>query len=144
MARGFAGRLRGYLPDRWPQWFAPSPIVFGPKALVPFERIHRVTTDGTVVIVPTPGHTPGHVSVVVLDDDVSYFLAGDATYTQRALIDEQVDGVSPVEAVSLQTMRRILEYARNRPTVYLPTHDPESGVRLANAIPVRIGEEVTG
>ena len=143
LAKGFAGRLRGYLPNRWPDWFAPSSMGFEPEPFGPFDRSHTVTSDGTVVIVPTPGHTPGHVSVIVLDGDVSYFLAGDATYTQRALIDEQVDGVSPVEAVSLQTMRRIVEYARTRPTVYLPSHDPESGDRLANAIPVRVAQDVT-
>jgi N-acyl homoserine lactone hydrolase len=126
------------LPNRWPQWFAPRPINFEPQALGPFDRSHHVTSDGTVVIVPTPGHTPGHVSVVVLDDDGNYFLAGDTTYTQQSLLEEQVDGVSPCEAVSLQTMQRIIRYVRSQPTIYLPTHDPESGDRLANAIPVRV------
>ena len=143
IARGFAGRLRGYLPNRWPQWFAPRSIVFEPKALGPFDRSHHVTSDGTVVIVPTPGHTPGHVSVVVVDGDVNYFLAGDTTYTQQSLVHEQVDGVSPSEAVSLETMRRIVRYARSQSTVYLPTHDPESGNRLANAISVQVSADVT-
>jgi N-acyl homoserine lactone hydrolase len=143
LAKGFAGRLRGYLPNRWPQWFAPTSIVFEPKALGPFDRSHHVTCDGTVVIVPTPGHTPGHVSVVVVDGDVNYFLAGDTTYTQQSLADQQVDGVSPSEAVSLQTMQRILRFARSQPMVYLPAHDPESGDRLANAISVRVSEDAT-
>ncbi len=83
-----------------------------------------MTSDGTVVIVPTPGHTPGHVSVIVVDGDVNYFLAGDTTYTQQSLVEERVDGVSPSEAVSLQTMQTVVRYARRQPTVYLPTHDP--------------------
>jgi N-acyl homoserine lactone hydrolase len=143
LAKGFAGRLRGYLPNRWPQWFAPTSIVFEPKAHGPFDRSQHVTSGGTVVIVPTPGHTPGHVSVIVVDGDVNYFLAGDTTYTQQSLLEEQVDGVSPSEAVSLQTMRKIVQYARSRPTVYLPTHDPESGDRLANAMTVQVSEDVT-
>jgi N-acyl homoserine lactone hydrolase len=143
IARGLAGRLRGYLPNRWPNWFAPRPIVFGPKAVGPFDRSQQVTADGTVVIVPTPGHTPGHVSVIVVDDEVRYFLAGDTTYTQQSLVDEKVDGVSPSEAVSLQTMRRIIRYARSQPTVYLPTHDPRSGDRLTNAVTVRVSEDLT-
>jgi glyoxylase-like metal-dependent hydrolase (beta-lactamase superfamily II) len=143
IAKGFPGRIRGYLPNRWPKWFAPRSIVFEPKALGPFDRSHHLTSDGTAVIVPTPGHTPGHVSVVVVDGDVHYFLAGDTTYTQQSLVDEQVDGVSPSEAVSLETMRRIVRYARSQPTVYLPTHDPESGNRLANAIPVQVSADVT-
>jgi len=42
----------------------------------------------------------------------------------------------------LRTMQTIVRYARSQPTVYLPTHDPESGDRLANAITVRVSEDV--
>jgi N-acyl homoserine lactone hydrolase len=143
LAKGFAGQLRGYLPNRWPHWFAPRSIVFEPKAIGPFDQSHKVTTDGTVVIVPTPGHTPGHVSVVVMDGDVNYFLAGDTTYTQQSSIQEEVDGVSPNEAVSLQTMRQIAQYGRGQPMVYLPAHDPESEHRLENRITVRVSQDVT-
>jgi len=47
------------------------------------------------------------------------------------------------EALSLQTMQRIIRYARSQPTVYLPAHDPESCDRLANVIPARVSEDVT-
>ena len=80
--------------------------------------------------------------MIVVDGDVSYFLAGDATYTQRALVDGQVDGVSPSEAVSLRTMQTIVRLAHERPTVYLPTHDPESGDRLVNATTILVNEGV--
>jgi N-acyl homoserine lactone hydrolase len=136
LAKGFGGRLRGYLPHRWPDWFTPRVIEFAPEPFGPFDRSHRLTSDGRVVIVPTPGHTPGHISVIVVDGDVCYFLAGDATYTQQALVEGLVDGVSPSEAVSLQTMQTIMRLAQERPTIYLPTHDPESGNRLANAVKV--------
>ena len=142
LAKGFAGRLRGYLPNRWPQWFAPRSIDFEPKALGPFDRSHLVTSDGTVVVVPTPGHTRARF-VVVVDGDVNYFLAGDTTYTQQSLVEEQVDGVSPSEAVSLLTMQRIVRYARSQPMIYLPAHDPESGDRLAKRITVPVSEDVT-
>src|SRR5262249_45864044 len=87
-----------------------------------------------------PGHTPGHVSVIVMAGNVCYFLAGDATYTQQALVQGQVDGVSPSEAVSLRTMQTIVRLARERPTVYLPTHDPGSVDRLALGATVRLNE----
>jgi N-acyl homoserine lactone hydrolase len=44
----------------------------------------------------------------------------------------KVDGVSPDEQTSGATLAAIGDFARARPTVYLPTHDPQSGVRLAN------------
>ena len=80
--------------------------------------------------------------MIVVDGDVSYFLAGDTTYTQQSLVEERVDGVSPSEAVSLRTMQTIVRLAQERPTVYLPTHDPESGDRLANVMTVPLREVV--
>jgi len=129
-AGGFAGRLLGYLPQHWPAWFEPTPIAFSSTRVGPFERSHRVTPGGDVVIVPTPGHTPGHVSVVVDVEDVSHFLAGDTSYTESLLRAQRPDGVSPRVSVTLETMARIAALASSRPTVYLPSHDPESAERL--------------
>jgi hypothetical protein len=44
----------------------------------------------------------------------------------------QIDGVSEDEASALTTLRALKQLATERPTVYLPTHDPESAERLAN------------
>jgi N-acyl homoserine lactone hydrolase len=129
-ARGVAGRLRGYLPNRWPRWFAPTSIPFARRALGPFERSYPLTAAGDVAIVPTPGHTPAHVSVIVQAEDVSYFLAGDTSYSEALLRERRPDGVSPSVGVTRATMDRILRYGTERPTVYLPTHDAEAVRRL--------------
>lgn len=131
-ACGTMGRLRGYLPHRWPDWFDPTIVPFNTNSIGPFETSYPLTESGDVVVVPTPGHTSHHVSVIVRDGELSYFLAGDTSYTQQLLLDEQVDGVSPNEMTSLKTIRKIKEYAGEYPTVYLPSHDPESGMRLEN------------
>jgi hypothetical protein len=39
-------------------------------------------------------------------------------------------------------MQTIVRLAQERPTVYLPSHDPESGHRRANAVTVRVKEDV--
>jgi N-acyl homoserine lactone hydrolase len=130
LASGFGGRLRGYLPNRWPEWFSPEPIAFEPERFGPFEQSYKVTKAGDVLIVPTPGHTPGHVSVLVNTEDVIFFLAGDTSYSQNLLIKRTPDGVSPRASVAINTMARILRLADSRPLVYLPTHDPESVARL--------------
>jgi len=131
LAKGFLGRLLGYLPNRWPDAFRPAPIPFDAAPLGPFPHSHAVTRAGDVTIVPTPGHTPHHVSVIVRAEGVSYVLAGDTSYTEDLLVSRTPDGVSPRPAVAVRTMDRILAYAKERPTVYLPTHDPESVTRLA-------------
>jgi len=133
-ALGLPGMIQGYLPHRWPKWFAPQFIQFESKDFGPFEESYAVTKAGDVIIVPTPGHTPNHTSVIVKMDGVSYFLAGDTSYTQELLLEKHPDGVSPNPEVAKQTLDKILQYAKSNPTVYLPTHDPQSEDRLKNKI----------
>jgi N-acyl homoserine lactone hydrolase len=132
-ALGLWGKLNGYLPHRWPKWFAPVPIPFMPTAFGGFARSFSVTTAGDVVVVPTPGHTPNHVSVIVKTSGLDYFLAGDTSYTERQLLERRPDGVSTKPKVTVATIGRICDYLSSTPTVYLPSHDPDSAVRLRDA-----------
>jgi len=128
-AGGLGGRLQGYLPHRWPKWWQPEFIRFDRRPFGPFDETMALTERGDVLIVPTPGHTPNHVSVVVVGDP-AVMLAGDTSYSQRLLVNGVVDGVSPDPQVSRRTLERILALAKERPLVYLPSHDPESAARL--------------
>jgi N-acyl homoserine lactone hydrolase len=130
-ATGIGGRVQGYLPDRWPKWWEPEFIRFDQQSFGPFEVAMPLTGRRDVLIVPTPGHTPHHVSVVV-SGEPSFLLAGDTSYNQRLLRAGIVDGISPNPYVARQTLARIRALARERPLVYLPSHDPESAARLAD------------
>jgi glyoxylase-like metal-dependent hydrolase (beta-lactamase superfamily II) len=131
-ASGWLGRMRGYLPDRWPSWFDPVPLDLAAEPFGPFAASRRLTEAGDVVAVATPGHTANHLSILVQEDETTLFLAGDTSYDERLMLAGRVDGVSPDEHVSSTTLDAIRRLARTRPTVYLPTHDPQSAVRLAN------------
>ena len=133
-AQGFTGQVQGYLPHRWPKWFAPTPIPFEQASVGPFEQSYEVTAAGDVLIIPTPGHTPGHVSVIVKAYALTYFLAGDTSYNQALLFAQEPDGVSLNTDTMLGTVDKVLTYAGAEPTVYLPSHDPESVERLAQNI----------
>ena len=141
-ASGTGGRIQGYLPNRWPNWWAPEFIGFDRQPLGPFTETMALTRRGDVLIVPTPGHTPHHVSVLVYGDP-SVLLAGDASYSQDLLLAGKVDGVSPDPEVSSSTLARIIALARERPLVYLPSHDPESAARLKDRAVLRPGPELT-
>jgi glyoxylase-like metal-dependent hydrolase (beta-lactamase superfamily II) len=130
-ASGVAGRVRAYLPQRWPSWLDPRPLDLAPEAYGPFARSRRLTARGDVVAVATPGHTPDHVSVIVEDGDTAIFLAGDTSYTERTMLDRRVDGVSPDESDAAATLDAIRRFAATRRTIYLPTHDPAAARRLA-------------
>jgi len=135
-SRGWRGTLNGALPQRWPRWFAPTTLAFSDPPVGPFPRSHAITRDGRIFAVETPGHMRGHISLVVRDDDVTFFLAGDATYDEELLLAGVVDGVSYSVATSLATLRAIREFAGMEPTVLLPAHDPMAARRLANREPV--------
>ena len=90
-----------------------------------------LTKAGDVLVVPTPGHTPHHISVVVCGSP-SLFIAGDTSYSQQLLIAGKVDGVSPNENDARATLAKIAALAKERPLVYLPSHDPQSEERLRN------------
>lgn len=83
-------------------------------------------------LLPTPGHTPGHLSVALENGDSVFFFAADASYAQRFMLDGVTDGVSPDPATARATLTRIQGLVGQRPTVYLPSHDPEAIARLAN------------
>lgn len=128
---GFKGKVNGYLPQHHPEWLDPMLVTFTDGAHGPFDKAQRLTTSGDVMLVPTPGHTPGHMSVIVEDEDTSIFLAGDASYIEAAMLAGEADGVTRSVGTAADTLRRIREMTASRPTVYLPSHDPESANRLA-------------
>ena len=133
-ARGTIGKVRGYLPHRWPEWFAPRELAFVPEPLGAFPESYSVTRAGDVRVVRTFGHSAGHVSVVVEEEDGTLlFLAGDTSYTQQNLVAGVLDGVCSMgggEAAEAESLARIQKLAAERKVVYLPTHDSESAARL--------------
>jgi glyoxylase-like metal-dependent hydrolase (beta-lactamase superfamily II) len=130
-ASGFRGQRSGYLPQHWPTWFAPHLIDFASLPFGPFPSSYPLTRAGDVHLVPTPGHTPGHYSVIVQEDGHALFFAGDTSYRQHLLLEQAVDGVTRDVALYQQTSQQIRTFLQSVPTIYLPSHDPESAHRLA-------------
>ena len=109
-------------------------IHFTNDPIGPFKRSFALTKARDVLVVPTPGHTPNHISVIVRTKEATYFLAGDTSYTQDLLLAREPDGVSPKRKQAIHTIDNILAFARQEPTVYLPSHDPDSVDRLNRRI----------
>jgi len=130
LASGRRGRIRGYVSNRFPDWFAPTPIDLPPTPFGPFPNSLPLTAAGDVVAVALPGHTPGHIGVIVQEEGRHVFIAGDSSYDEQLMLERAVDGVSPDEGAALQTLGPIHELIRATPTVYLVAHDPGSGDRL--------------
>ncbi len=116
---------------RLPRWFAPIALTPSAGPLGAFPISYPLTRAGDVVAVPTPGHTGGHISVIAVQAGIHYVMAGDVTYDEQALIDQKFQGPTVAVDSQRQSLRRMLDYARSQPTVYLPAHDWNSGKRLA-------------
>lgn len=125
--------VEGAVPKQWPKPFSPRILDPTGGPIGPFARSYPLTEDGKVVAVDTPGHVPGHLSVIVFADGVAYFLGGDSTYDQDLLDAELTDGVNKNPHLAIESLRKIKEFARRQPTVILPAHDPRAARRLANA-----------
>jgi N-acyl homoserine lactone hydrolase len=130
-SKGFLGKSRGFLPQHWPSGFAPRLIDFADGPFGPFAGSTTLTAAGDVHVLPTPGHTPGHFSVALEDGDTVFFFAGDASYTEKLMVDGVVDGVTTDVAGGRDSIGRVQELVATRPTIYLPTHDPVAPRRLA-------------
>ena len=132
-ARGRLAKVNGYLPQRWPQWLSPTLVDFTDGPFGPFPASQALTAAGDVHLLPTHGHTPGHMSVVLRDAEGRLILfAGDTSYTQDLMRRGAVDGVSPDVEAATTTLNRIHELIAAEEVVYLPTHDPESARRLSS------------
>jgi glyoxylase-like metal-dependent hydrolase (beta-lactamase superfamily II) len=116
--------------------FEPMKLDAGPFGA--FAASRPLTEDGRVRVVDTPGHTPGHVSVLCIDDHGHHvLLAGDTTDTLEQLHARRPDAVGPKPAINVQTIDRILAHAREHPLVYLPSHDLQSAARLGACVTVQ-------
>jgi glyoxylase-like metal-dependent hydrolase (beta-lactamase superfamily II) len=106
------------------------PIQFTGPALGGFDTSADLFGDGSVIALPTPGHSPGSTSVLV---DHRYLLTGDAMYTIRHLA---VDDLRAIQFGSeeryVDSIHRIQWLRRAVPDLLiLPAHDDTPyGLRL--------------
>jgi N-acyl homoserine lactone hydrolase len=134
--------MRRVLRQPLPAGFAPEPLALDGGPFGEFQRSRKLSEDGRIVAVETPGHTPGHLSVICVDDAGRHvMLAGDVTDTLEQLHAKRADAVGPDPKAHVATLETILAHCAQHPTVYLPSHDPESGSRLAAGTTVAVGDD---
>ncbi len=129
-ALSFAGPAFGYVNRHYPAWFKPSIVDFGSGGWEGFETSLALTADKRVRIVPTPGHTLGHMSVVVEQNCYLILIAGDAAYSEAALVDGRLDGVAQNARLHRESTGLLRALCRRHRVVTQFAHDPNSGARL--------------
>jgi N-acyl homoserine lactone hydrolase len=122
----------GAISCLYPSNFNPQALDYHPVEFGPFAQHSALTKAGDVLIVPTPGHSYGHQSVLLLDNDRSYLLAGDVVFDERQLQERELAGIVNNIGRSRASLETVREYVSKNPTVLLPSHDPASLARLAS------------
>ena len=118
-ARG--ARLRGYM----------RPGISDPQTV---EGDHDLYGDGSIRLLATPGHTAGHQSVLVAPGEgPRVLIAGDAVYSEAALLSRTIDGVAVSPTHSRGSIERLRKLCSDAPTVVAPTHDRAAARRIAEA-----------
>ena len=109
-------------------------------ALQPFTHGHDLFGDGSLVILPTPGHTPGSISMFVRRPGAApLLLVGDLTYDVHAL-EEGVHGGVGSHRRLRQTREQVLALKENYPGLrILAAHDPHAARLLDTANAVKTG-----
>lgn len=81
-----------------------------------FSATWDVFGDGSVRLVSTPGHSPGHVSVLLrLQDDRPALLAADAAYARRTIDERLVPLICPDVERYLESLDEIRAYVEQTP-----------------------------
>ncbi len=106
------------------------PVGFTPNydpLLAPFGGCYDVMGDGSMVLLPTPGHSPGSMSLLVRSEAWPPLLfVADLTYEVELLLNDQVPGIGDAKALraSFAKVRGLKEALPE--LVVLPSHDPSS------------------
>jgi len=140
LATTMARVMRRVLRQPLPPGFAPEPFALDAGPFGAFPRSRALSDDGRIVAVDTRGHTPGHISVICVDDSGRHvMLAGDATDTLEQLHARRADAIGPDPKAHTATLETILAHCSQHPTIYLPSHDPQSAARFADVTTVSVG-----
>jgi len=114
----FQGYIKNHLNG-----FTPQAIRFT-NAVAPFDRVCDILGDGSVFVIGTPGHTPGHISIILNMAGGPFLLTFDAAH-RRANIDE---GIPPKGdyALALKSISNIKSFIDAFPkTRTIFGHDPD-------------------
>ncbi len=128
-AHGGKALARGYLRRQFDLAHDIQLVDFDDQSVNSFATFGRsfdLFGDGTVMLVSTPGHTSGHMSVILRLKDRECLIAGDAIYTRRSLDAGDIPLVLADEHNYKRSVREIRAYKQMTPSaLVIPGHDAE-------------------
>jgi glyoxylase-like metal-dependent hydrolase (beta-lactamase superfamily II) len=89
----------------------------------PLANDKDVFGDGTVVVLNTPGHTPGHHAVLVKLNNRAFLISGDLVHFNENYVTNGVPWFNASRADSLASMDRFKQLATNLKATVIIQHD---------------------
>jgi glyoxylase-like metal-dependent hydrolase (beta-lactamase superfamily II) len=132
------GLLRDHIDVPGLRWSPVEPKALDDPSLAPFATGRDLFGDGSLVLLSTPGHTPGSMSLLVRRPRTApLLLAGDLTYDVHAFERGRTGGVGSRRRLR-RTRDKVVALQANNPGMrILAAHDPAAaGLLDAVAQPV--------
>lgn len=131
----FAGYMGEHVHGPGVNWTAVTPQPAEDAAIAPFTHAHDVMGDGSLLLLPTPGHTPGSISLLLRSEGLPPMMfVGDVTYDVRLLAADRVPGVGDAARLH-DTTRQVNLLAAQYPGMpILAAHDPGAESLLTTAL----------
>ena len=126
--------LREHVELPGARWCQIDPAPTDDPLFAPFGGCYDVMGDGSMLLLPTPGHTPGSLSMLVRTGGFPpLLLVGDLTYDVDLLMKDQVPGTGNKTQLR-SSFAKVRALKKQLPDlVILPAHDPAARQALRAA-----------
>ncbi len=126
----FGGHL-GAVPCAMPDGLQRIPLTYTPGDFRSFGRGANLTPDGSITVVPTPGHSPGHQSVVLRHGNRTWIIGGDAAFNIGQVLNNDMAGIVADPKAARATLATLRSELGQGKTLFLASHDPDNAAALA-------------
>jgi len=111
----------GNLPKLYPKWFKPVLL----KLTDTFEDFDSIslTKSGDLLAIHTPGHSEGHISILLKTDNANILFAGDVCYSQNQIFENKIPGANLSYGKTKETYRKIRVLSEKKKLIILPSHN---------------------
>ena len=129
------GLMRDHIMIPGLHWVPVTPSPTADESIAPFTEAFDVMGDGSLLLLPTPGHTPGSMSLLLRSPGLpSMLFVGDLTYDAALLAADRIPGVGRRTRLH-ETTRRVNRLTQHYPGMpILAAHDPAAASRLESAL----------
>ena len=100
-----------------------------------FDGAHDLMSDGSMILLPTPGHTPGSLSLLIRSAIAPpVLLVADLAYSAKAILEDRTPGTGDAAQLR-ETYAKVRQLKTNLPDlIIVPSHDDEAIAELTAAL----------